>query len=113
MKTTNVLLAVAVLLVASGAVQADAKTKAAQEVAEVVLARFGNKAGKSLPALAEKIEQYVARYGEDALLAIRRVGPGAFELLDKAGVNGARAARVMAVHGEEGATWVLSRPKAL
>src|ERR1700691_3422637 len=115
MKKTQLkwLLAAAVLLAVSGAVRADAKSKVIQEVAEEVMARFGSKAGKSLTALAEKIESYVGRYGEDALLAIRRVGPDAFALVDEAGVNGPRAIRVLANYGEEGATNILRRPKAL
>ena len=107
------LLAATVLLAVSGAVRADAKSKAIQEVAEEVMARFGSKAGKSLPALAEKIEGYVGRYGEDALVAIRRVGPDAFALVDEAGVNGPRAVKVLATYGEEGATNILRRPKAM
>ncbi len=90
---TKGLLTVALLLAACGAAHADVKSKAIQEVAEEVLARFGSKAGRSLPALAEKIETYVARFGEDVLPALRRVGPDAFGLVDAAGVNGARAAR--------------------
>ncbi len=113
MRQTKWLLVVVVLLAASGAARADAKSKAALAVAEELTARFGSKAGKSLPALAEKIESYVARYGEDALVAIRRVGPEAFALVDEAGVNGPRAIRILATYGEEGATNILRRPKAL
>ena len=106
-------LVVALLVATSGAAHADVKSRAVQEVAEEVMARFGSKAGTSLPALAQKIESYVARVGEEMLPALRRVGPDAFGLVDAAGVNGARAARVLAVHGEEGATWILRRPKAM
>ena len=63
--------------------------------------------------LAEKIESYAAKYGDETLLAVRRAGPEAFALVDAAGVDGAKAVRVLARHGEEGATWVLKRPKAM
>ena len=44
---------------------------------------------------------------------MRRAGPETFALVDAAGVDGAKAVRVLARHGEEGATWVLKRPKAM
>ena len=77
------------------------------------MARFAGKAGGSLSELAAKIENYTARYGEDMIPALRRVGPDAFALVDEAGVDGSKAARVMAMHGEEGATWVVRRPQAM
>lgn len=96
-----------------GIARADVKTKAVQETAEAVMARFGVRAGRSLPALIEKIESLAARYGEEALVAVRRVGPEAFTLVEEAGVNGSRAVRVLAEFGEEGATCVLRRPAAM
>jgi len=101
------------LMLCSGAVRADVKTKAVQETAEAVMVRFGARAGRSLPALAEKIETFAARYGEEALIAVRRVGPEAFAVVEEAGINGPRAVRLLARYGEEGATCVLRRPRAM
>lgn len=101
------------LLMLCGVARADVKSKAAQEAAEAVMARFGAKAGRSLPALVEKIESFAARYGEEAIIAVRRVGPEAFTMVEKAGVNSSRVVRVLAQYGEEGATCILRRPRAM
>jgi hypothetical protein len=108
-------LATVALLVTAAAVRADVKSKAAQEAAEYVIQRFGRQAVKEgAGPLARKIESYAARYGEEAfLLAVRRAGPETFALVDAAGADGAKAVRVLARHGEEGATWIVKRPKAL
>jgi len=107
-------LSMTVLTAATPAVRADLESKAAQEAAEYVMQRFGRQAVKEgVGSLAAKIESYAARYGDETLLAVRRVGPEAFALVDAAGVDGAKAVRVLARHGEEGATWVLKRPKAM
>jgi hypothetical protein len=85
-----------------------------QEVAEGVLQRFGRHAAKDgAAALARRIESFAARYGDEALIAVRRLGPEAFTAVEAAGSHGAQAVRVLARHGEEGATWVLRRPKAM
>lgn len=101
------------LMLCSGAARADVKTKAVQEAAEAVMARFGARAGRSLPALVEKIESFAARYGEEAIIAVRRVGPEAFTMVEKAGTNSSRVVRVLAQYGEEGATCILRRPRAM
>jgi hypothetical protein len=108
------LLSLLALGVEGGTALADAKTKLAQEAAEAVMARFGSKAvGRSLPTLAREIESFAARYGEEALVAVRRAGPEAFTLVEEAGVNGSRAVRVLAQYGEEGDACILRRPKAM
>jgi hypothetical protein len=107
------LLGLLALVLGSNQLHADVKTKAAQEVAEAVMARFGARAARSLPALAQRIESFAAKYGEEALLAVRRVGPEAFALVEQAGANGPRAVRLLAQYGEEGAACVLRRPRAM
>ena len=94
--------------------QADIKSTLAREAAEAVVAKFGARvASKGLPALAARIETCAVKYGPDAYKAVRRVGPQAFELAEAAGVNGAKACRVMAVHGQAGASHIVKRPKAM
>lgn len=107
------LLGIASVCLGNEAVLADARTKAIQETAEAVMARFGVRAGRSLPALAEKIESLVARYGDEALIAVRRVGPEVFTVIEEAGVHAPRAVRLLAKYGEEGATCILRRPRAM
>jgi hypothetical protein len=93
--------------------RADLRTRAAMEAAESLMARFGSRAGRNLPALARRIESLAVRYGDEAIIAVRRGGPEAVSLVEAAGADGARALRVLAVHGEEGAARVLSRPVAM
>lgn len=95
------------------AAHADFRTRAAAETAEMLMARFGARAGKSLPALTRQIEGLAARYGDEAILALRKAGPATFSLVEAAGVDGAKAVRVLARYGEEGAARIVSRPTAM
>jgi hypothetical protein len=49
----------------------------------------------------------------EAMLAVRRAGPETFALVNAVGAGGAKAVRVLARHGEEGATWVRKRPEGM
>ena len=49
--------------------------KAVKEAAVAVAAKFGPKAG-SVSTLTAKIGQYASKYGDDALQAVRKIGPG-------------------------------------
>ncbi|AWM40135.1 hypothetical protein GobsT_14340 [Gemmata obscuriglobus] len=91
---------------------AQGRAKAIQEVAELLVARGGT-AGRSVPHLAGRIEALAARHGDEALVALRRGGPEGVALVEAAGPNGAKALRVLAAHGEEGAARVLSRPTSM
>ena len=93
--------------------QAQVKARAAREAAELLMERFGAKVGRSVPELAARIEGLAARYGDEAIVAMRKGGPSAFGLVEAAGADGAKAVRVLAIHGEQGATRVLSRPTAM
>jgi len=93
--------------------RADWRTRAATEAAESLMARFGAKAGRSIPALARRIESLAARYGDEAIIAVRKGGPEAVRLVEAAGGDGAKALRVLLAHGEEGAARVLARPAAM
>src|ERR1019366_6193073 len=64
-------------------------------------------------AMARKIEVYAARHGEEFVMAVKRVGPRTFHLVEEAGVNGGKAVQVLARHGEHAATWVVARPKGM
>jgi hypothetical protein len=110
----GVLISVLLSLAGAGQVRADGRTKAAQEAADYVLQRFGRQAVREgAETLARKIETYTVRHGDDFLKAVRQVGPRAFHLVEEAGVHGEQAVRVLARHGEAGAAWVVSRPKAM
>jgi len=105
-----------VLLFLGGASRAHAqgRSKAAQEAAEYLLQRFGREAAREgTTTLARKIEVYAARHGDEFFKAVRQVGPRTFHLVEEAGAHGNQAVRVLAQHGEHGATWVVSRPKGM
>ena len=93
---------------------AGGKGQLAKEIAESVLQRFGRQAVREgSEVLATRIETAAARHGSDVFEAVRRVGPRALPLMEEAGTHGSQAARVLAQHGEQGATWVVSRPRAM
>ena len=96
------------------AARADGKSQAAREVAEYVFQRWGSQAVREgTQALARKIEVAATRHGSEVFEAVRKVGPRALPLVEEAGAHGRQAARIMARHGEHGATWVVSRPQAM
>ncbi|HEV3437110.1 MAG TPA: hypothetical protein VG122_07110 [Gemmata sp.] len=104
---------VAASLFLAPVVQAQGRVQLAREVAVELFERFGVKVARNVPELTARIESLTARYGEEAMLAARRGGPSAIGLMESAGANGAKAARVLAVYGEQAASRVLSRPTAM
>jgi hypothetical protein len=102
------------LMLRSAPVRADAKSQAAKETAEYVLRRFGRQVVREgTEALARRIEMAAARHGNEVFEAVRKVGPRALPLVEEAGAHSRQAARIMAQHGEHGATWVVARPQAM
>ncbi|MBX9584043.1 MAG: hypothetical protein K2X87_27395, partial [Gemmataceae bacterium] len=93
----TILLAVVVAAAGAGEARAQGRVKAAREAAEWLVGRFGAKAGRSVPELAGRIESLAARYGDDAIAAVRKGGPSACGLVEPAGPDGAKAVRVLLV----------------
>jgi hypothetical protein len=88
-------------------------TKVAREAAEYLMRKFGKDvAEESVVTLTRKIETLVAKHGNEALLAVRKVGPRAFHIVEDAGERGLQAIQLMAKYGEAG-VWVASNPKRL
>jgi len=107
-------LAVLVPLAFTSPAAAQAKAKAAQEAAEYILQRFGREAAKEgAQALASRIERAAVLHGDEVFQAVRRAGPRGLQLIEEAGAHSRPVARVLAAHGEEGAVFVATRPKAL
>lgn len=95
------------LVAASG--QAGVKTKAAGEAAEYVLRKFGvEAAGETAETLTRKIEVFAVKHGDEALAAVKRVGPRSFRIAEEAGEHAPAAVRLMARHGDE-ALWVVTK----
>ena len=96
------------------AASAQGRGQAARAAAEFIMERFGRPAAREgIEVLARRIESAAARYGEEAIVAARKVGPQFFKVVEGAGINGGKAVRIMAEHGEPGVAWVLSRPKGM
>jgi hypothetical protein len=115
-KPMTTLLVLATVLLAAGIkpARADGKSAVAREVAEYVMQRFSRQVAKEgAETLATKIETYAARHGEEFYQAIRRAGPQAFHLVEEAGEHAPQVVRVLSRYGEEGAVWVVARPKAM
>jgi hypothetical protein len=113
MKAISMLLAVSVYLLLPSVAQAQLKSKAARETAEALFERFGAKVGRNVPELTARIESVAAKYGDEAIVALQNGGPSALGLVEAAGTDGAKAVRVLATYGEQGAARVLSRPTAM
>lgn len=88
-------------------------SKAARETAEYILLRFGIEIGQeTVETLSQKIAQYSAKYGDEAIAAIRSTGPRAFKLIDDAGENAPEVVRLLNKHGNA-AVWVAANPRRL
>jgi hypothetical protein len=88
-------------------------SRAAGELAEFVLKKFGKEAAKEgAEKLASRIVQAAARHGDDVLSAVRKVGPKAIALADDAGADAPRVLRLLNHYGDDAAR-ALSRPKGL
>jgi hypothetical protein len=95
-------------------VHAQARSKLATEAAEYVMQRFGRQAAKEgVGSLAGKIESYAARHGDGFFTAVKRVGPSAFHLVEEAGEHAPQVVGILGRFGEDGAVWVVSRPRAM
>lgn len=109
-----IILTLAVSALAATPATAGGKTKAAQEAAEFVMRKFSKEAAKDgVSALARRIERAAIAHGDDVVKAVRSVGPRGLQLIEEAGSHSKQVARLLAVHGEQGAVHVVTRPKAL
>ena len=58
------------------------------------------------------MEAMAMSHGDDAVTAVEKVGQKAIPLIEQAGTNGNRAARLIVQHGDKG-LWIVSRPKSM
>lgn len=111
--TRSVVIALLLILTCHSVVLAGVKSKPAREAAEYLLKRFGKEVGDdTVETLSEKIGRYGARYGDEAVDAIRKAGPRGFKLLDDAGENAPEVIRLLNRYGND-AVWVASKPRSL
>jgi len=94
--------------------QAAVTTTALRETVEYVTKKFSREAAEEgSELLTRKVEQLATKHGDDALVAMKNVGPRALRAVDEAGPYGAEAVRAMARYGDDGLEYVAKRPKNL
>ena len=96
--------------------EANLTTQAAREVAEQVVKKFGGKSGRlgaeTVESIAGKITQLSAKHGDEAVLAVNKVGPRVFRLAEEAGEHSGDAVRLLARYGDD-AVLICERPQCL
>jgi hypothetical protein len=94
-------------------VSANMRSEMARESAEYIMRKFGKEVGKdTVETLTEKLTSLGMRHGDEAIVALRKVGPRGLQIIADAGEHAADVVRLMTQFGEE-AAWVLSRPRGL
>ena len=113
MAIRGLLFAVVILALHSNLSFAQGKAKLAKETAEYVLGKFGKEAGQeSVETLTRKIETLAVKHGDDALIAVKKVGPRSFHLVEEAGEHGVQSVKLMAKYGDD-AVWVVAKQNRL
>lgn len=114
MKTLTILAAFSLL---AGTAQAQGgRFKVAREAAEYLIKKGSREAAsEGAERLTGRIAAAAAKYGDETVEAVRKVGPRALSLADEAGEGGAGAMRLLSRHGDQAADLVLAvpGPKAL
>ena len=104
---------IALALAIAGPAQAGLGSRAAGELAEFVMKKFGKEvAQEGAEKLAGRIVRAAARHGDGVVGAIRKVGPRAITLADDAGAEAPRVLRLLTHYGNDAAR-LLGRPKGL
>jgi hypothetical protein len=87
--------------------RAGVSTAVIRELTEFVSKKFGKEvAEEGSEVVSRGIERAVAAGGDDAVKAIRTLGPRAIQLIDSAGDEAVQASRLLAQFGDE-AVWVV------
>lgn len=111
---TLMLTSLTVFLAGPAWVHADAKSKAAAEVAEFLLRKSGKEAIKDgTETFTKRLAQSASKHGDDVFAAVKRVGPHGLQAIEEAGEHGGKLARLMGSHGDDAVVWVAKRPRGL
>jgi hypothetical protein len=106
-------LGLAVALLAPHQCPAQGKAVFVREATEYVLRKFGKEvAHEGVETLTRKIETLALKHGDEAVFAVRKVGPQTFHLVEQAGEHGLQSVKLMAKYGDE-AVWVVGKPNRL
>ena len=94
--------------------RAGVTSKAVSETVEYVTKKFAKEtAEEGLEVVTKKIEAFVAKYGDDGVEAVRKLGPNAIKAAAEAGEHSATAIKAMARFGDDGLVWIAQRPEGL
>lgn len=111
--TKPILTAIALTLAVAAPAHAGLGGRAAGELAEFLMKKFGKEAAREgAEKLAGRLVKATARHGDDVLTAVRKVGPKAINLADDAGANAPSVLRLLNHYGDDAAR-VLSRPQGM
>jgi hypothetical protein len=89
---------------------AQGKAKLARETAEYVMRKFSKEGAQDgIETLARRIETLATSHGDEAILAVSKVGPRTFRLVEEAGEHGLQSVKLMAKYGDD-AIWVVAKP---
>lgn len=82
-----------------------------RETVEFILKKFGKEATEiGTENLTKRVTLFSMKYGDDAINAMKKVGPSSFKYLDDAGeVTGNQLVKIMAKHGNE-SLHVIAKP---
>lgn len=104
-----VVLSLACMVAFPAVAPAQGKAAIAREAAEYILRGFGKEAAEvGLKGLTRKIELLMIKYGDEAVEAVKKVGPRTFRLVEEAGEHGLDAVKIMAKYGDN-AVWVVAK----
>jgi len=105
------LLIFAISALSAPSLRASTASKAAKELIETISKKFGTSlTEEASEAMARRADELIAKYGDDAIDALRRFGPEALDVVDAAGDAGAVYVKLMMRHGSE-AMWVVANPE--
>ena len=95
-------------------VLAGAASGAVREATEVVMRKFGKEvAEESAEVVAKRVADVGAKFGEEGLEAMVKVGPRALgKITSEAGEHASDVVKLVAKHGES-AVWVVAKPRGL
>jgi hypothetical protein len=116
MKTTLkfALLVICGVSLVAGEARASVAAKAVNETVEYVTKKFAKEtAEEGLEVVTKKIEQFVAKYGDEGVEAVKKLGPNAMKVAAEAGEHSATAIKAMARFGDDGIVWIAQRPEGL
>lgn len=103
-----------VAMLVAGTTSADVKTAAVRETTEFVLKKFSKEAAEEgAEQLSKQIESLAVKHGDEALTAVKNVGPKALKVAAEAGPQSGTAVKAMAKYGADGVEWIAKSPKGL